>query len=150
MMGHALKILIVEDHLLIARQLDMIVTAAGHHVVGTALNAAQACTLAESTRPDIVFLDINLAGGASGLDVAGVIAETCQAYVIFTTANRRRLPPDCCGAVGVVEKPFTRAGLVSALHFVVSRINESEATVAAPHSLLLSPLFEARWQAGNR
>ena len=150
MTGPTLKILIVEDHLLIARQLDLIVTAAGHHVVGTALNAARACVLAETARPDIVFLDINLAGEASGLDVADVIAETCQAAVIFTTANRRRLPPDYCGAVGVVEKPFTRAGLLSALHFVVSRISEGEATAAVPHSLLLSPLYEARWQATGR
>ena len=150
MTGRALKILIVEDQLLIAKQLEFIVTAAGHHVVGTAFDAARACALAESTRPDIVFLDINLADGASGLDVAGVIAETCQAYVIFTTANRRRLPPDYCGAVGVVEKPFTRAGLLSALHFIVSRIDEGNAAVAAPNSLMLSPLYEERWQSGSR
>ena len=149
MTGPALTILIVEDHLLIAKQLELIVTAAEHDVVGIALDAAKACVLADATQPDVVLLDISLAGEASGLDVAAAIAETCQASVVFTTANRRLLPPDYCGAVGVVEKPFTRLGLLSALRFIASRIRQSEAAIAAPDSLLLSPLYEARWQASG-
>ena len=149
MLGQALKILIVEDHLLIAKQLEYIVTAAGHNVVAIALDGAKACVLADATQPDLVFLDISLAGEASGLDVAAAIAETCRAHVVFTTANRRLLPPDYCGAVGVVEKPFTRLGLLSALRFIVARIRQSEAAITAPASLLLSPVYEARWQASG-
>ncbi len=149
MTGAALKILIVEDHLLIAKQLELIIVGAGHQVVGTALDGTKACMLADATQPDIVFLDVRLAGGPSGLDVAAAIAETCRAHVVFTTANRRLLPPDYCGAIGVVEKPFTRLGLLSALRFIASRIRQSEAAIAAPDSLLLSPLYEARWQASG-
>ena len=90
MTGRALKILIVEDHLLIARQLEAIVTDAGHDVVGTALDGPRACVLADLTQPDLVFLDVRLAGAPSGLDVAMAIAKTCPAHVVFTTANRRR------------------------------------------------------------
>ena len=147
MPGSALRILIVEDHLLIARQLEMIAVSAGHDVVGTAATGDEACVLAQSTDPDIVLLDVSLAGPASGADVAGFIAKRCRARVLFTTANLRRLPSDLCGAIGVVEKPFTRAGRLAALRYISARISDSDDRLSAPNSLHLSPAYSASWQA---
>ena len=149
MPGSALRILIVEDHLLIARQLELIAASAGHEIVGTAATGEEACALAQTTDPDIVFLDVSLGGPSSGVDVAGFLAEQSRAHVVFTTANRRRLPSDLCGAIGVVEKPFTRSGLLSALKYISARMSDACDRLGTPVSLELSPAFSARWQSSN-
>jgi response regulator NasT len=66
MAGHALRILIVEDQFLIAKQLETIAAQAGHGIVGLAANGQQACDLALSTAPDVVFVDISLGKGLRG------------------------------------------------------------------------------------
>ncbi len=145
MPSSALRILIVEDHLLITKQLEAIASSAGHVVVGAAATAAEACTLARTCNPDIVFVDVSLTGQQSGLDVAKYVTEHSTAHVVFTTANKRRLPEDFCGAVGVVEKPFTRLGLLSALQYIASRIGNAMEFSRKPDSLELSPSYERCW-----
>ncbi len=137
--------MIVEDRLLITRQLEAIASSAGHVVVGEAATAEEACGLTLKVDPDIVFVDISLAGEGSGLDVARYVAEHSDAVVVFTTANRRRLPHDLCGAIGVVEKPFTRIGLLSALQYIAGRIQNTREFSRKPDSLELSPAYEHRW-----
>jgi AmiR/NasT family two-component response regulator len=146
MPSQALRILIVEDQLLIARQLEMIAKSAGHEIVGIAATEAEACSLALAFNPDIVFVDISLAKGSNGMDVATFIAERSDAHVVFTTANRRRLPQDYCGAVGLVEKPFTRAGLLSAINYVAARIKNDCKSLVKPESLQLSPAYSMLWR----
>ena len=120
MPASALRILIVEDHLLIARQLELIAASAGHEIVGTAATSEEACALAQTTDPDIVFLDVSLAGPSSGVDVAGFLAEQSRARVVFTTANRRRLPDDLCGAIGRRRKTIYPLGLALRVELYLS------------------------------
>ncbi len=77
--------------------------------------------------------------------MAHFIATHCTAHILFTTANRRHLPDDYCGAIGVVEKPFTRAGLVSAINFVAACIRDERLPSQKPESLQLSPGYASRW-----
>lgn len=140
-----LRILIVEDHMLITKQVEMIAASAGHIVVGAVATGEEACTLACTCEPDIVFLDVSLRGQQSGLDVARYIAERSEAHVVFTTANKNRLPEDFCGAIGVIEKPFTRNGLLSALIYIAARIQNAIELPRKPDSLQLSPAYERCW-----
>ena len=142
----ALRILIVEDQFLVAKQLEWIVEEAGHTVVGSAATRDEACSLAAAEPIDLAFVDLSLADGSSGLEVASFLAEHSEARVVFATANRRRLPDDYCGAIGVVEKPFTQSGMLSALTYVAARIREPAEPVSKPESLQLSPSYRRRWQ----
>ena len=143
----ALRVIIVEDQVLIAKQIEMIVLSAGHIVVGTADNRDAACDLAVATSPDIAFVDLSLTDGVTGIDVAITIAQRCDARVIFTTANGRRLPPDFCGAIGLVEKPFSRAGLSATLHYLAATMRDGEAGAATkPDTLVLSPTYTDLWR----
>lgn len=145
MPSDALRILIVEDQFLIAKQLELIMTSAGHVVVGICDTREAACDLAKSEKPDIAFVDVSLADGSTGLEVATYITGHCAAHVVFTTANRRRVPPDFCGAIGVVEKPFSRTGLVSVINYIAARIRQTCDLLTKPESLSLSPHYSARW-----
>ena len=141
----SLRVLIVEDQLLIGKQLETILTGAGHDVLATIDNADDAREAVVAAGPEIVFLDVSLSDGATGLDVARFVAERSDAHVVFTTANHRRIPPDYCGGVGVVEKPFTRAGILSAVNYIAARLSDCANIARIPESLKLSPAYRARW-----
>ncbi|MFM9974370.1 MAG: response regulator [Beijerinckiaceae bacterium] len=153
MMQHQFRILIVEDQFLIAKQVEMILLSSGHHVVGTASTMDEALELAQSARPDLALIDLSLADGVTGGAIGKFIIDEFDADVVFTTANARRLPDDYCGAIGVVEKPFSRNDLLATMAYLTARLrtegHDEEKIIpsfpAKPNGLQLSPYFEARW-----
>ena len=149
MTSEGLHVLIVEDHFLIAKQLEFIVVESGHVCVGTARTRPMARVLAEEKRPDIALVDVNLADGPSGLAVADDIAAVSGAEILFVTANRRRIPAGYGDAIGIVEKPFTRSAILATLQYLAQRIGHrlaKDVEAAKPPELELSPRYAALWQ----
>ena len=66
-----MNVLIVEDEVLIAMHLELLVTGFGHEVCAIALSAAEAIAHAAAHRPDVALMDVRLAGGSSGIEAAG-------------------------------------------------------------------------------
>lgn len=83
-----MKVILVEDERGIRLLLRKIIEKKeGFQVVGEADNLADAVTLFSKTKPDIVFLDIQIKG-ASGLDCAKIIADlNPKTKIIFATAH---------------------------------------------------------------
>ncbi|MGF1532095.1 MAG: LytR/AlgR family response regulator transcription factor [Bernardetiaceae bacterium] len=65
-----LRILTVEDELIIAKDLAETLEEMGHHVIGNARTATQALDLLQNQGPDLILLDIQLAEKTSGIDLA--------------------------------------------------------------------------------
>ena len=67
------SILIVEDELIIAEDIRMMLTDLGYDVVGTAIDYDEAMVLMEHRQPDVALVDILIAGDKScyGSQVAG-------------------------------------------------------------------------------
>jgi two-component system, response regulator PdtaR len=65
-----MKVLIVEDELLIAMDLEMAVTTLGHDVCGIAASANDVIAQAGAHQPDVTLMDIRLSGGSSGVHAA--------------------------------------------------------------------------------
>jgi CheY-like chemotaxis protein len=76
--------------------------------------------LAEAMRPDLAFVDIHLADGPTGVEVARHLHESLGATVLFMTANARRIPEDRAGAKGVISKPYTECGVHQAIAHVTA------------------------------
>lgn len=113
-----LRVLIVEDEMLIAMSLQLIVEQAGFDCIGTARNMAEAVVLCATTPPDIATMDINLDGPESGLDVAahlyaeyGVTSLFMSAYSTLKDMALAETP----GALGWITKPFTDTDIQDAL-----------------------------------
>lgn len=101
------KVLIVEDEAMLVMSLEMLIEAhGGFDVAGTAAGATRALEIAATQRPDVALVDIQLAHGESGFDVAAELRRqgvTC----LFMTGNPPDEPhPDL--AIGVLAKPFGR------------------------------------------
>jgi len=143
--SHDLSVLIVEDEVLLAVELEHVLEEAGHRVVGHALETAEAVALAERHRPDLALIDVHLQDGPTGVGTARRLTDDCGAVVLFMTANKQRLPPDFAGACGVISKPYSENGVRRALDFVTSCLREGCARCAPPPGLDISPEFARRW-----
>jgi two-component system, response regulator PdtaR len=115
-----LRILIVEDEILIALELESLLQDLGHDVVGMAASSRDALSLGQELKPDLAFVDIHLADGPTGVDVARHLAARHQVTVLFMTANTKRIPEDFAGAWGVIAKPYTERGVREALGYVMA------------------------------
>ncbi|MGE7828490.1 response regulator [Paenibacillus sp. NPDC093718] len=70
------KILIVDDHLVVREGLKMILeTDEQYQVVGEAEEGKAALALMIETEPDVLLLDLNMAGGLDGLETIEKMKE---------------------------------------------------------------------------
>jgi DNA-directed RNA polymerase specialized sigma24 family protein len=105
----ASRVLIIEDEMIIALDLENLVIELGHTVVGIANTRDEAIVLARDQKPDLVLADIQLADGSSGLDAASEILGDQNIPVIFITAF-----PECLltgerpEPTYLIQKPFSR------------------------------------------
>lgn len=143
MSARPLRVLIVEDEILVAMELAALVEDLGHVVVGHALESREAMTLAEAADADLALVDIHLQDGPTGVSVGRTLVERCGAMVLFMTANQKRVPDDFAGAVGLLAKPYSLTGVQEALSFLSDCLTGDCAAANAPQCLTLSPEFRA-------
>lgn len=116
--GGGVNILIVEDDLLIALDIEMTLEEAGHNVVATATTASAAVDAAHQHEPDLVLMDLRLADGSWGGDAAREIRERLDVALVFLSGNldpvtRERLMP--LDPVAMLSKPFLPGQLLKAV-----------------------------------
>lgn len=141
-----LDVLIVEDEALLAMDLEAMVEDTGHSVVAEAASLPDVAGLTEELRPNIAFVDIQLARGSSGLDVARLIGQRWPGTIIvFVTANPLKIPGDFAGAHGVIAKPFSRTGLISAMEYIAESVIAPPPAAPQPASFVASDAFAATW-----
>lgn len=113
-----LEVLIVEDQMLIAIHLQDLVEEAGHRVVAIAHDDATALAAAASQSPALAIMDIRLAHGASGIDVARHLYADHGIRCLFVSANineevRERVAD--LRPLGFIGKPFLAAEVIAAV-----------------------------------
>jgi DNA-binding response OmpR family regulator len=144
-MSEPLKILIVEDEALLAMELEGLIEDAGHTVVGWATTSGEACGMIDNVEADLAFIDVHLNDGPTGVSVADYIRERRRSMVVFMTANPKRIPQHFAGAVGVITKPYTMSGLMSALRYLHEGVRRPPPQTTRPAGLTLSPAFAQEW-----
>jgi len=109
------RVLIIEDELIIALDLENIVEDLGHIVAGITTTCEDAVRTARRTKPQLILSDVKLADGSSGVDAVERIQQETNVPVIFITAYPEALlTGECMEPVYLVTKPFRRQA-VSAL-----------------------------------
>ncbi len=112
------RVLIVEDEYLVAIASEDALAAAGFAVVRVVDTAESAVAAAEAHRPDIVLMDIHLAGARDGVDAAAEIMARFGIPSVFATAHSdlgmRVRGERAARPVGWLAKPFTAEEVVAA------------------------------------
>lgn len=110
------RVLVVEDNALLAMEIGEVVADMGHVVCGTAVNERQALSLLKVEKPTLALLDVRLADGDSGVEIARHLKRTRALRTIFVTAFDGDLEDlDACHLGQIVRKPFTGAAIRAAI-----------------------------------
>jgi len=115
-----IRVLIVDDHAVVRRGLEqMLETAEGIEVAGTASNGAEAITAASDLQPDIVLMDLSMPeiDGIEATRQLLAAADTLTRVVVLTsfTEQQRVLDALQAGASGYILKDATPDEVISAL-----------------------------------
>ena len=81
------KILIVEDEMIMAADISMHLSDFGYDVIGILTTGEDAISTIEVNRPDLILMDIILAGEMDGIETALHIKNTSNVPIIFLTSN---------------------------------------------------------------
>lgn len=141
-----MNVLIVEDEMLLAMDIEAIVEDAGHHVIAEAACLQEVEELPSGITPQLAFVDMHLANGSNGIEVCHLIQNRWpEAIIVFVTANPSKIPADFAGGHGVIEKPFSNAGMVTALNYLAEGVFDPPPSVPRPSNLTASPHLKKRW-----
>jgi PAS domain S-box-containing protein len=131
----ALRVLIVEDEVIIASDLSYTLQSMGYSVTGTVRSGEAALESVAKAPPDLVVMDINLDGKLDGIETADAIHKTRDIPVIYLTAyadkpllERAKIT----GPYGYLITPYDERELRSVVemawykHSLDKKIRESE------------------------
>lgn len=139
---YAIKILIVEDEFIIARNLQVILEDLGYEPyepVGTKYAAIAALNELEI---DLVILDINLAGRQEGIELGKYINDHFQLPFIYLTSNSDKITIDLAKTTypkSYLIKPFTSEDIYAAIEMAVFKINAIQAVQPSQQTASFEP-----------
>jgi two-component system invasion response regulator UvrY len=140
-----LKLLIVDDHVIVREGVRRLLAPLTEIVVTEAINAREALTQFRSGRPDVVLLDLNFPNG-SGLELLRrMLSEDKSARILVFTMHAEPLYVARAldaGARGYVSKSAGATELVTAIQKVAAGGRYVEHEIAAQ-------LVLARYSAGD-
>ncbi len=113
-----LKILVVEDERIVARDLQVRLTNLGYALTGMASSKEDALISAERERPDLVLMDIRLKGIPDGIEAAQELRTGFNLPVIYLTGHSDTATLSRARTTepfGYILKPFENRELVAAI-----------------------------------
>jgi PAS domain S-box-containing protein len=115
-------IMVVEDELIVAEDLVHWLGSLGYTVGARAATGREAIRLCETTRPDLILMDILLPGDMDGIEAAEIVRKRFDIPVVYITASsdestlaRAKLTEP----LGYVLKPFDERGLYTTIEMAM-------------------------------
>jgi response regulator NasT len=121
------RIIIVDDDSLIRMDLRDLLQRMGYLVVGEAGDAQSGINTARSVRPDLVIMDVRMAGDKDGIDAAATLtAERLAPVLLLTAFSDMELVQRAteAGVGGYLLKPFSEGELRPAIEVTLARFRE--------------------------
>lgn len=131
MKEQTLRLLIVEDDMIIAANISLQLTRLGYEVVAIIPSAEEALRFLEEQTTDIILLDIHLRGAKDGIDLAEIVRDSYQTPVIFLTSNTDEATFNRAKATqpyAFIAKPFKKIDLQRAIELTCARIAQEPET----------------------
>jgi len=122
-----LRILIVEDDMIIAANISLQLSNLGYEVTGIESRGEEAILHAKENTPDILLLDINLKGNLDGIDTAKSIQRSKHIPIIYLTANSDEVTFARAKEThpqAFITKPFNKQDLQRTIELAGDRIRQ--------------------------
>ena len=150
-MDKLIKILVVEDEMIIGAKISMFLTQLGYEVTGILPRAEEALLHIKDNTPDIILLDIQLKGDMNGIALANILQKDYEIPVIFLTANTDDNTFQLAKAAkpyAFLAKPFKKLDLQRALELTINLMatativkDENPVTEENPIQILSDRIF---------
>jgi len=124
------KVLIVEDGIVEANNLRIILESAGFTVSGMADSYERAIAFLAKESPDLVLLDIFLVGPRSGIDLARILKEKNIAFIYLSANSNKEIleKAKVTEPYGFLVKPFRKKDILIALD-IAHYLHEQKQTI---------------------
>ena len=114
-------LMIVEDEALVAIVLREVLTEAGYIVLDLTTRHVQALEVARDTKPDLALVNIRLAGGDDGIELAEKL-KALDIPVVFISGQTSRARSADTVAIGSMPKPYDADEMVLAVADLLARL----------------------------
>ena len=112
-----IRILIVEDESLVARDIENMAVSQGYEVCGIASTGDQSIEMAAQFQPDLVLMDVIIKGSLDGISTAEKIWDSYRIPIIYVTAYAD-------------EHTLKRAKITEAFGYILKPFDERELKIA--------------------
>jgi two-component system, response regulator PdtaR len=134
-----LKVLIAEDELMIADLLEEALIMSGYEVCGIARTVDEAVALANLHKPDLAVLDVRLARGDRGPDIARRLGRETLGILYATGEDARHSTLTVADGNASITKPYQVEDVPRALVIVREMMTLGTATPPFPLGFRLLP-----------
>jgi two-component sensor histidine kinase/DNA-binding response OmpR family regulator len=125
-------VMIAEDDLMMADMLEEVLVNGGYEVCGIARTVDQAVELGERLKPDLAVLDIRLADGGIGTDIAARLHRPGGLGVLYATGHLGGTGLTKANGDAVIVKPYQPNDVVRSLKIVQQIVDTGEASRPFP------------------
>ncbi|MEO6862059.1 MAG: response regulator, partial [Microcoleus sp.] len=126
--ARVINILIVEDELLIAKNLSHKLEKLGYQIADIVSCGADAIQRAGEIKPDLILMDIVIKGDIDGIETAAIIHQELDIPIIYTTAyadDETLQRAENTGSYGYLLKPFKERELHATIKIAMSKHQEA-------------------------
>jgi DNA-binding response OmpR family regulator len=127
-----LKVLIAEDDLMIADMVEETLVRDGYEVCGIARTVAEAVALGRRHKPDLAVIDLRLADGGLGTEIAAQLSSPGNLGILYATGNMSQLMLTAADGGGCLAKPYSSKDLLLSLKIVAEIVTTGTATRPFP------------------
>jgi len=128
-MEQPVKILIVEDEMIIAANISLQLSALGYEVTGIIPRGEEALEHLKQNKPDIVLMDIQLKGELDGIETVRLMQQQQDIPVIYLTANAddaHFAQAKDTHPYAFISKPFKKLDLQRAIELTINHIQSEK------------------------
>jgi DNA-binding LytR/AlgR family response regulator len=128
-MEQPVKILIVEDEMIIAANISLQLSALGYEVTGIIPRGEEALEHVKQNKPDIVLMDIQLKGEIDGIETVRLMQQQQDIPVIYLTANAddaHFAKAKDTHPYAFISKPFKKLDLQRAIELTINHIQSKK------------------------
>jgi CheY-like chemotaxis protein len=127
-----LRVLVVEDEVLIADYIALELEDAGHEVIGTPTTAAEALAILSGQSPDLILCDISLKGDRDGIQLVDEMRSrgiaSPHAFISGSGDPETRARAEATRPLAFLQKPFDYQKLITVLAMVSASSTQSGAS----------------------
>ena len=145
MQEQPIKILIVEDEMIIAANISLQLSSLGYQVTGIISRGEEAQAHVVANQPDIILMDINIKGAMDGIDTARQLQTFSNHGLIYLTANADEAHfqrAKSTNPSAFISKPFKKLDLQRAIELAVENAADAiETPIRNPQLVLEDRIF---------